>query len=164
MAKRDTRSKALRSKHRKQGAAAEAKVRRILNKLPKDQFTVYHNIKAKYGNIDHLVIRNDGAIFLIETKSHRGKITCKSKNICLNDRPMHPNPIVQLQRNVQWLRTTIDKEAGEPFWITAVIVLPASTPLNSACKAVQIQPVGLTTLVTLKGLMHLVVRPKRGTS
>ena len=82
------------------GAQAERKVRGELNKLPMDRFIVAHDIRFKYGNIDHLVIRDDGRVFLIETKSHRGVITIDGNRLLLNGQPFKKNPIIQITRAI----------------------------------------------------------------
>jgi len=59
------------------GAEAEEAVGAILDKLAKqsDRYLVLHDVMAEYGNVDHIVVRKDGVVFMIETKSQRGKVT-----------------------------------------------------------------------------------------
>jgi hypothetical protein len=115
------------ARQRRQGAEAEAHVRRILDQLPKWKFSVFNDIKAKYGNIDHLVIDRSGKIYLIETKSHRGKVTYDGKHLLINGRPFKRNPIAQVARNIKWLRNTIQRECHTRPWITGIIVLTNAT-------------------------------------
>src|SRR4051812_13387813 len=49
----------------------------LLVSLP-EKCLVVHEVAARYGNIEKLVIREDGAVFLIETKSCAGTITQES--------------------------------------------------------------------------------------
>ncbi len=107
---------------RRQGAEAERQVARILNRLPPDKYIVFHNIKARYGNIDHLVVSKTGTFFLIETKSHRGKIKCRKDSILLNGKNLHADFIAQVSRNIAWLRSFVKKELDVDVWIVAVIV------------------------------------------
>lgn len=97
------------------------KVRRELNKLPMDRFIVAHDIKFKYGNIDHLVIRDDGAIFLIETKSHRGTVTYDGKRLLINGRPFKKNPICQIHRSIRSTRGFSRRYRRITPWIIAVL-------------------------------------------
>ena len=106
------------------GAQAERKVRGELNKLPMDRFIVAHDIRFKYGNIDHLVIRDDGRVFLIETKSHRGVITVDGNRLLLNGQPFKKNPIIQITRAISWLRATMQRLCGTNCWFDAVLVFP----------------------------------------
>lgn len=105
-------------------AQAERRVRRILEELPMDHFLVMNDIKFKYGNIDHLVIRDDGRIFLIETKPHRGTVTFDGKRLLVNGRPFKRNPICQMNRTIRWLRQfTCGMWCDNP-WFVAVLVFP----------------------------------------
>lgn len=105
-------------------AQAERKVQCILEQLPMDHFIVMNDIKFRYGNIDHLVIRDDGAIFLIETKSHRGVITSDGNQLLLNGKPFKKNPICQVNRTIRWLRNMIARFYRRNVWIVAVLVFP----------------------------------------
>ncbi|WP_157895024.1 nuclease-related domain-containing protein [Verrucomicrobium sp. GAS474] len=54
-----------------QGAAGEELVGSLLDALPKEEWRVLHDVKSKFGNIDHIVLHRRGHLFLIETKSHK---------------------------------------------------------------------------------------------
>lgn len=56
------------------GAKAEEKVGELLDALG-DGYVVLHDVVSPYGNIDHVVIAQDGGIFLLETKAHGGQVT-----------------------------------------------------------------------------------------
>jgi len=103
----------VREKDALRGAEAEVNVGAILNGLPADHI-VLHDISAQYGNIDHLVFRRDGAIFLIETKSHGGTI----------DEKRAESFIPQTHRNIFWLRNLLKARLGCDVWINAAIVFP----------------------------------------
>lgn len=121
------------------GAQAERKVRRILEQLPMDRFIVMNDVRIKYGNIDHLVIRDDGAIFIIETKSHRGTVTFDGKKLLLNGKPFKQNPICQINRNIRWLRSMTAGVLRKRTWFTAILVLPrARIHLPGRIKGVEV--------------------------
>jgi len=115
---------ALKEKRRKEGAEAERCVRRILSQLSQVEFAVFNDVRAKYGNIDHLVVSRTGAVFLIETKSHRGKITLGEEAIFINGTTPEGDFIGQITRNIQWLREKINKKVGVNPWIVAILVFP----------------------------------------
>ena len=156
--------KATRNKHqkpatarqRRQGAEAEAYVRRILYQLPKRQFSIFNDIRAKYGNIDHLVINRHGKIFLIETKSHRGKVTYDGKHLCLNGKPFRKNPIAQVARNIKWLRTTIENTCGPTPWITGIIVFTNASIYASDGKKTQWMPVQQLAVLPQSSLIRTI--------
>ena len=106
------------------GAQAERKVQRILEGLPMDHFIVMNDVRFKYGNIDHLVVRDDGTVFLVETKSHRGRVTTDGQQLLLNGRPFKKNYLCQINRNIRWLRSMAKKVFGLNRWYVAIIVFP----------------------------------------
>ena len=85
-----------RVEQKKRGRIAERTVQKMLEELPMDHFIVMNDIRFKYGNIDHLVIRDDGALFMIETKACRGTVTYDGKQLLANGRPFTRNPISQI--------------------------------------------------------------------
>ena len=103
------------------GARAEEIVGAILNRLPNNR-KVLHDVTTNCGNIDHLVTRNDGVMFLIETKSHRGRVTIERGELRLNRRPFEKDILKQTQGNVYWLRDYLKKHFGIEPWIHAAIV------------------------------------------
>jgi hypothetical protein len=104
------------------GAKAEEKIGDVLSGLP-GECVVLHDVNKEYGNIDHLAFRKDGAIFLIETKSHHGNIAQQNGELCRNGRQLEKNFIGQTHRNVYWLKEFLKTRLGfEPQWVHAVIV------------------------------------------
>jgi len=83
---------------------------------------VLHDVECAYGNIDHLVIASNGAVFMIETKSHRGKVTVQDDLLLVNGRAPEKDFIAQSLRNSFWLRDQIEPYAGKKPWVTAVLV------------------------------------------
>ncbi|HEY5297067.1 MAG TPA: nuclease-related domain-containing protein [Verrucomicrobiae bacterium] len=83
---------------------------------------VYHDLKTDCGNIDHLAIRKDGAVFLIETKSHFGKIIKQNGELRRNGKSFEKNFISQTHKNIFWLKDLLKTRLGYEPWIHAVIV------------------------------------------
>ena len=113
-----------RRKRVSRGERAERVVAARLSTLPADEFIVLNDVQAKYGNIDHLVIRRDGAVFLVETKSHIGRITWNGRDLLLSGKPFRKNFLCQINRNIRWLRGEIKTNDGMNPWIIAVLVFP----------------------------------------
>ncbi len=105
-------------------AQAERMVRRELEKLPMDGFIVANNVKFRYGNLDHLVIRNDGAFFMIETKSQAGTVVYDGEQLRVNGKLLKKNPFCQIHRNIRWLRGMFRGLDDRRLWITAILVFP----------------------------------------
>lgn len=98
----------------RRGAEAEDLVTTFLNRLPSDSYVVLHDVPAQYGNIDHIVFRRDGAVFLIETKSHRGTIDERRAN----------EFVPQTHRNLYWLSDFLKPHCDCKPWVSAAIVFP----------------------------------------
>ncbi len=125
-----------RESHASQSAKAEKSVGALLDRLPED-WVVLHDVTASYGNIDHLVWRTDGAIFVIETESHRGKVSQERGELRLNGKPFETDLIGQTHANVFWLREFFKGRFGLEPWIHVAIIFPnasiaARQPLRGA--------------------------------
>jgi hypothetical protein len=104
-----------------QGARAEEKVGAMLDGLAKN-YAVRHDVNTGWGNIDHLVFRRDGAVFLIETKSHSGRITKLDGQLRRNGQFLEKDFIKQTLDNVSWLKKFLKGRAGFEPWIHAAVV------------------------------------------
>ncbi|MGB7769225.1 MAG: nuclease-related domain-containing protein [Verrucomicrobiia bacterium] len=104
-----------------QGARAEEKVGAMLDGLPKN-YAVRHDVNTGWGNIDHLVFRRDGAVFLIETKSHSGRITKQDGQLRRNGQSLEKDFVKQTLDQVSWLKKFLKTRAGFEPWIHAAIV------------------------------------------
>jgi hypothetical protein len=102
----------------------EREVGELLTKLMLDGCLVLNDVPFPYGNLDHVVIRDDRTVFLIETKAHQGKVSWNGRQLLINGRPFSRNPIGQLNRSIRWIRKMTQRLCGENPWIVAVLVLP----------------------------------------
>jgi len=117
------------------GARAEEVVEALLAELDQDTLDVRHDIPTPYGNIDHLVIARHGGVFLLETKSHSGRVQVQDGQLLVNGKPPEKNFIAQALKSTYWLRDRIAEQLGLTVWITPVIVftnafVPGSKPLR----------------------------------
>jgi hypothetical protein len=103
------------------GALAEEKIGALLHGLA-ENYAVQHDVNTGHGNIDHLVFRRDGAVFLIETKSHSGWITRHDDELRRNGQSLEKDFIQQTLDNVAWLKKNLKARAGFEPWIHAAIV------------------------------------------
>ena len=121
------------------GAKAEEAVGAILNRLPAKSHCVLHDVIAGFGNIDHLVFRADGAVILIETKAHGGKVTEERGELRLNGHPFEKDILKQTHGNLYWLRDFLKTKAGVEVWVKAVIVFPnAFVSVRRALRGVEV--------------------------
>ncbi len=116
------------------GAKAEVQIDSLLSGLSEDYF-VMNDINCPFGNIDHVVLSKNGAIFLIETKSHYGKVTFQDNSIYLNGHLPEKDFISQTLKNTYWLRERITEITGVKAWVFPIIVftnafVPFSNPIK----------------------------------
>jgi Nuclease-related domain len=89
----------------RRGAVAEKVVDNLLGELPAG-FYVVHDFVSERGNIDHVVISTKG-ILTIETKSHRGVVSCEGE---------------MLKRDGQFFEKDFIKQAwGQAFFISDLL-------------------------------------------
>jgi hypothetical protein len=77
----------------RRGAVAEEAVGNLLGELPAGYFVV-NDFVSKRGNIDHIVISTKG-ILTVETKSHKGVVTCEGEMLKCDGNPFEKDLIKQ---------------------------------------------------------------------
>jgi hypothetical protein len=77
----------------RRGAMAEEDVGNLLGELPAGYFVV-HDFVSNRGNIDHIVISTKG-ILTVETKSHRGVVSCEGEMLKRDGQPFEKDFIRQ---------------------------------------------------------------------
>jgi hypothetical protein len=77
----------------RRGAVAEEDVGNVLGDLPAGDFVV-HDFVSMRGNIDHIVISTKG-ILTVETKSHRGVVSCEGEMLKRDGKPFEKDLIKQ---------------------------------------------------------------------
>jgi hypothetical protein len=117
------------------GAEAEENIGYLLDGLGED-YCVLNDIESPYGNIDHIVIGKNNGIFLIETKSHHGKVEIFGNELLVNGKPPEKNFIGQTLKNTYWLKERVGDIIGSQPWITPVLVfanafVPYSHPIKN---------------------------------
>jgi hypothetical protein len=118
------------------GAKAEVLIGEILLNLPQD-YLVLNDIQLGYGNIDHFVIGKNGSLYMIETKSHRGKVTIEGDNLRINNKRTEKDFIKQTQRNSFDVRDEIASILGVSLNVTPVLVFTnAYVPFKANMKGV----------------------------
>ena len=77
----------------RRGAVAEEDVGNLLGELPAGFFVV-NDFVSKRGNIDHIVISRKG-ILTVDTKSHRGVVSCEGEMLKCDGKPFEKDYIKQ---------------------------------------------------------------------
>jgi hypothetical protein len=117
------------------GANAEETIGFMLDALG-PEFFILHDIESPFGNIDHIAIGEFSGVFLIETKSHHGKVEVVDGGILLNGKQPEKDFIKQILNNTYWLKERIAQITGMQPWITPVLVftnafVPYSQPIKN---------------------------------
>jgi len=86
----------------RRGAVAEEDVGNLLGELPAGYFVV-NDFVLKRGNIDHIVISTKG-ILTVETKSHRGVVSCEGEMLKRDGKPFEKDFIKQGWREALSIR------------------------------------------------------------
>ena len=116
------------------GAVGEELVGAILEQMGPDYLSI-HDIESSYGNIDHIVIARQGGVFLIQTKSHDGRVDAPDGVLLVNGKPPDKDLIAQTLNNIYWLCDEINTVVSEKPWITPFLVftnafVPRITPIK----------------------------------
>ena len=122
----------------RKGAKEEVRVDSIFSDLIDDYFVI-NDIETTFGNIDHVIIKRDAGIFLIETKSHYGKVSVQENTIYINDHLPEKDFISQTMKNTYWLRDRLKECIGLEIWVNPIIVFTnAFVPPISPIKGIKI--------------------------
>lgn len=93
---------------------------------------VYHDIKAKHGNIDHVVVSRSG-VYCVETKtiskfqSEAAKaevIVDHNQNLLCFDSFQREIPVKQIDSQVSWLSKYLSSSTGDPVRVEGILALP----------------------------------------
>jgi hypothetical protein len=122
----------------RKGADAEIIVDNLFAGLS-GQYFIINDINSNFGNIDHVVIKKNTGVFLIETKSHYGKVTTEDKSILINGHSTEKDFIAQTLKNAYWLRDKVFSITGSQVWIYPIIVFTkAFVPYLAPIKGIHI--------------------------
>lgn len=114
------------------GLDAEMAVGQELNQLMADGCRVYHDFPAENFNIDHIVVGPTG-VFAVETKGRTKALRRKGKveatvtydgELLQFPNSYETEPLLQAQRQADWLREWLTGTVGEPVYVQPVLALP----------------------------------------
>lgn len=93
------------------GARAEEKVAERLTSLP-EGYVSFHDLAFPGFNIDHIAV-GPGGVFVIETKSHGGKVTNNGASLLLNGQPPEKDFINQTWSQTYHIRDLLKERLGK---------------------------------------------------
>jgi hypothetical protein len=110
------------------GAEGERKTEKTLNRLERRGLRVVHDVKARYGNYDHIAIGPTG-VYLLDSKNLNGTVELRDGVPYLNRRD-DPEADVRFDRirpralaAAANLKEDIQLQTGHRVWVQAVVVL-----------------------------------------
>lgn len=133
------------------GAEAEEKVDGLLKKLPND-YAVFNDVESPYGNIDHVVINTNNAIFLLETKAHGGTVSYNESSLLVNGKVPEKDFISQTLKNTFWLRDYLKEQTGVELYVKPIIVFT-----NAFVKVHK--PIKGVSVINKKYLLDSILKP-----
>jgi hypothetical protein len=110
-----------RQQQAERGTDAESKVAVALSQDPQN-LLVLHNVAGPHGDLDHVVVRRNGAVIVIDTKSHAGRVVEAQGRLQLNGRPFEKNIVDQAHRNAMWLKDELKLRLDLRVFVHACLV------------------------------------------
>jgi hypothetical protein len=108
-----------RAKQAQKGAVAEEKVSEKLTDLPAE-YRYFNGVDFNSFDLDHVVVA-PGGIFLVETKSHGGKITANGDQLLLNGAKPFKNFLNQTLRQTKELEGFLWRLTSKEWTVTPIL-------------------------------------------
>jgi hypothetical protein len=96
----------------------------LLDRLPAGCAVLRDVVLGQGGTVGCVVFRRDGAVFVLEVRSVRGRVSEQGGELRVNGRPFEIDLMPATQRSVFWLRDFLAGQLGFQPWINAAIVFP----------------------------------------
>lgn len=103
------------------GATAEEELGALFDALP-DGYFVLNDVALDYGNIDHVILSRTKGLFVIEAKSHHGRVSAEGSTLLIDGHATEKDFIAQTLRNCLVLKQWIKERLQVDVWITGVVV------------------------------------------
>lgn len=104
-----------------QGAQGEERVGAALESLRAKGWYVFHDLPLpSVGNIDHLVIGPAG-VFVVETKSHRGRITAQGNQLLRNGKPLEKDFVKQVKAQSVALNQLLQQRLRQNYYVQPIV-------------------------------------------
>ena len=128
------------------GLNAEMSVGQELNQLMCKRFRVYHDVPAENFNIDHVAVGPNG-VYAVETKGRSKALRKKGKmdvTVAYDGQKLEfpgwyeTEPLLQAQRQADWLREWLTSAVGSPVSVQAVLALPGWYVVRKADQPIRV--------------------------
>jgi hypothetical protein len=128
------------------GLDAEMSVGQELNQLMFDGFRVFHDFPAENFNIDHVAVGPTG-VYAVETKGRTKALRKKGKveaTVVYDGKTLkfpswyEIEPLLQTQRQADWLGKWLTSAVGDPVNVQAVLALPGWYVVRKADRPIKL--------------------------
>lgn len=103
------------------GAQGEERVGAVLESLRAKGWHVFHDVPLRIvGNIDHLVI-GPGGIFVVETKSHRGRITVQDNQLLRDGKPLEKDFLKQAETQSRVVSQLLQQHLRQNWYVQPIV-------------------------------------------
>lgn len=132
------------------GARGEETVEEKIMGLP-DGYESFHDLAFDGFNIDHVVVGPTG-VYVVETKSHNGKVTANGDALLLNGRPPEKDFINQTWSQTYHIKNLLKERTGKEWPVKPVLCFSrAFVEARRPVKGVDVVNGGyLTKFITMK--------------
>jgi hypothetical protein len=138
-----------RAKQAEKGAAAEERVSKKLTSLP-EEYRYFNGIDFDSFDIDHVVV-GPGGVFLVETKSHGGRITAVGDELLLNGARPTKNFLNQTWRQTRNLEGFLYRLTSKKWKIIPVLCFTnAFVGIRRPVKGIDVVSIGFLSKYLLR--------------
>jgi hypothetical protein len=115
------------------GAEGERNTEKALRPLERSGLRIVHDVKARYGNYDHIAVSR-GGVFLLESKNLQGVVELRDgvPHLCRRLDPEADVPFDRIRPRAlaaaACLKEDIERRAGHRTWVQAVVVFWSEFP------------------------------------
>lgn len=117
----------------REGADGERRTERALGAIDRSGWLVAHDVEARYGNYDHIVVGPAG-VFLLDTKKRRGTVTVCDGVPRIQRRIDGERSVPEISMrsrvlaSAASLKEDIQRRSGRRLWVQAVVVIWGDFP------------------------------------
>lgn len=110
----------------------------LLGCLSKD-YHVISNLKTRSGRIDHLILRSDGALFMLMVRQIHGHITEEDRSLVVDNCPLEEDLLTKTLADASWLMERLAAMLGFAPLVHMALVFPgATTTVHKPISGVQV--------------------------
>jgi hypothetical protein len=100
--------------------SAYEQVTKELEKVP-ESYNVFCDVDTDKGKIDFVIETDQGAVMMVETNEHKGKVSTDGTNLLLDD-TLNTELIPGVLAKTEWLKGFINQKSERRVWVHSALV------------------------------------------